>query len=42
VVGYVSADFEFPDRPPVSVNIGVVVTRGAEGWRILQYQASPA
>jgi uncharacterized protein (TIGR02246 family) len=42
VVGYVSADFAFPDRPSVSVNIGVVVTRGAEGWRILQYQASPA
>jgi hypothetical protein len=42
VVGYLSADFAFPDRPTVSVNIGVVVTHGVEGWRILQYQASLA
>jgi uncharacterized protein (TIGR02246 family) len=42
VVGYVSADFAFPDRPTVSANIGVVVTREDDGWRILQYQASRA
>jgi hypothetical protein len=41
VVGYVSADFAFPDRPTVSVNIGVVVTHGDDGRHILQYQASP-
>jgi hypothetical protein len=41
VVGYVSADFAFPDRPTASVNIGVVVTHGDDGWHILQYQASP-
>ena len=40
VIGYVSADFAFADRPTVSVNIGVVVTDGVDGWRILQYQAS--
>lgn len=42
VVGYLGADFAFPDRPAVSVNIGVVVTHSDEGWRILQYQASLA
>jgi uncharacterized protein (TIGR02246 family) len=41
-VGYVSADFELPDRPTVGVNIGVVVTREDGEWRILQYQASRA
>jgi uncharacterized protein (TIGR02246 family) len=42
VLGYVSAEFVFPDRPTVSVNIGVVVRHGDDGWRILQYQASRA
>jgi uncharacterized protein (TIGR02246 family) len=41
VVGYVRADFVFPDRPTVSLNLGVVVTHSNDGWRILQYQASP-
>lgn len=40
VVSYVSADFAFPDRPTISVNIGVVVTRGDDSWRIMHYQAS--
>jgi uncharacterized protein (TIGR02246 family) len=40
VAGYVSTDFAFPDRPTVSVNVGVVVTHGDDGWHILQYQAS--
>jgi uncharacterized protein (TIGR02246 family) len=42
VVAYVGADFAYPDRPTVSVNIGVVVRHGDDGWRILQYQASRA
>ena len=41
VVGYVRADFALPDRPTVSLNLGVVVTHSNDGWRILQYQASP-
>jgi uncharacterized protein (TIGR02246 family) len=41
VVGYVRADFAFPDRATISLNVGVVVTRSEDGWRILQYQASP-
>ena len=42
VLGYISADFVFPDRPTVSVNIGVVVTDGNDGWRIMHYHASRA
>jgi uncharacterized protein (TIGR02246 family) len=42
VVGYLGADFAYPDRATVSVNIGVVIRHGDDGWRILQYQASRA
>ena len=41
VVGYIRADFAFPDRATVSLNLGVVVTHSDAGWRILQYQVSP-
>ena len=41
VIGYVRADFAFPDRATVSLNLGVVVTHSDAGWRILQYQVSP-
>lgn len=40
VLGYLHADFSFPDRTTVSVRIGVLVTHGADGWRIAYYQAS--
>lgn len=40
-LGYVRADFAFPDRPTVSLNLGVLVTHTGDGWRILHYQASP-
>ena len=40
VLGYLSADFSFPDRPTVSLNLGVLVERGNDGWRIVHYQAS--
>jgi uncharacterized protein (TIGR02246 family) len=39
VLGYVRADFAFPDRATVRVNIGVAVTYD-DGWKILHYQAS--
>jgi uncharacterized protein (TIGR02246 family) len=42
VVGYVHADFTFPDRATVSLNLGLVVTHTDAGWRILHYQASAA
>jgi uncharacterized protein (TIGR02246 family) len=41
VVGYIRADFAFPDRATISLNVGVVVAHSEDGWRILQYQASP-
>jgi uncharacterized protein (TIGR02246 family) len=40
VLGYVYADFAFPDRPTVGASIGVVVTRDGDGWSISYYQAS--
>jgi uncharacterized protein (TIGR02246 family) len=42
VLGYVRADFTFPDRATVSLNLGVLITHGCAGWHILHYQASPA
>jgi uncharacterized protein (TIGR02246 family) len=42
VLGYVLADFVFPERPAVSLNLGVLVTHTDAGWRILHYQVSPA
>jgi hypothetical protein len=40
VLGYVAADFSFPDRPTVSVYLGVVVRHADDGWRTVCYQAS--
>jgi uncharacterized protein (TIGR02246 family) len=39
VLGYVQADFAFPDRPTVSVYLGVLV-KDDNGWNIVHYQAS--
>ena len=41
VLGYVRADFAFPDGATISLNLGVLVTHTDAGWRILHYQASP-
>jgi hypothetical protein len=40
VLGYVHADFTFPDRHVVSVFLGVVVEHHPDGWSISYYQAS--
>jgi uncharacterized protein (TIGR02246 family) len=40
VLGYVTADFAFPDLPTVSVYLGVLVKYADGGWRIVHYQAS--
>ena len=40
VLGYVHADFAYPDRPTVSVFIGVVIKHDQDGWSIVYYQAS--
>jgi uncharacterized protein (TIGR02246 family) len=42
VLGYVRADFAFPDGHTVGLHLGVLVTHGDDGWRILHYQASRA
>ena len=42
VLGYVRADFAFPDRATISLNLGVLVRQTDAGWRILHYQAAPA
>ncbi len=41
VLGYLAATFSFPDRPPVELAIGVVLTRLGGRWQVAQYQASP-
>ena len=40
VLGYLAATFRYPDRQAVDVAIGVVLSRGRDGWQIAQYQAS--
>ena len=40
VLGYVHADFAYPDRAEVSVFIGVVIKHNEDGWSIAYYQAS--
>jgi uncharacterized protein (TIGR02246 family) len=39
-LGYLSADFSFPDRPTVSVYLGVLVRNCDDGWSIAFYEAS--
>ncbi|CAM3274411.1 hypothetical protein BST27_25605 [Mycobacterium intermedium] len=40
VLGYLNADFTFPDPPNLSVRIGVLMTSADDGWQIRFYQAS--
>ncbi|MET9559313.1 hypothetical protein [Streptomyces tauricus] len=40
VLGYLSVDFSFTDRPTLSVNLGVLARRGEEDWYISYYQVS--
>jgi len=40
VLGYVAADFAYPDRPTVSLYICVLAVHGDDAWRIGHYQAS--
>jgi uncharacterized protein (TIGR02246 family) len=40
VLGYVHADFDYPDGRLVSVFLGVLVTHNGDGWSIAYYQAS--
>lgn len=40
VLGYVAAEFSYPDRDTVHLNIGVLVVRSQGQWRIGFYEAS--
>jgi hypothetical protein len=40
VLGYLSVDFSFVDRPTVTVSLGVVVERVDDDWFITYYQVS--
>lgn len=40
VLGYVSVDFGFTDRPTISVHLSVVVRRVGNAWLIAHYQVS--
>ncbi|MFF9507701.1 hypothetical protein ACF1BU_27210 [Streptomyces sp. NPDC014724] len=40
VLGYLSADFSFTDRPILGVMLGVLVERAKDGWYTSHYQVS--
>ncbi|KAA0081832.1 SgcJ/EcaC family oxidoreductase [Mycolicibacterium sp. P9-64] len=40
VLGYLSVEFSFTDRPTVTVSLGVVVKRVDGAWLITHYQVS--
>ena len=40
VLGYLSVDFSFADRPTLTVYLSVLLKRTAEGWSISHYQVS--
>ncbi|MFD7580162.1 SgcJ/EcaC family oxidoreductase [Kitasatospora sp. NPDC059817] len=40
LLGYLGVDFAFPDRPTLTVNLGVLLRRSADSWSIAHYQVS--
>ncbi|MDH6198303.1 uncharacterized protein (TIGR02246 family) [Mycobacterium frederiksbergense] len=42
ILGYLRADFTRPDGELLPLNLSVLLTRGADGWRIAFYQVSSA
>jgi hypothetical protein len=40
VLGYLSVDFGFTDRPTLTVYLGVILRRTGETWLIAHYQVS--
>ena len=40
ILGYLTVDFTFTDRPTLTVNLGVLLRRTDEGWLIAHYQVS--
>ncbi|OBC16444.1 hypothetical protein A5784_26940 [Mycobacterium sp. 852013-50091_SCH5140682] len=41
-LGYLRADFTGPDGTAIPLNLSVLATLGADGWKITFYQVSPA
>ncbi|MFJ2866456.1 SgcJ/EcaC family oxidoreductase [Kitasatospora sp. NPDC087314] len=40
ILGYLGVDFAFPDRPTLTVNLGVLLRRSDDAWSIAHYQVS--
>jgi SnoaL-like domain len=40
VLGYLTVDFGFSDRPTITVYLSVIIRQDAAGWRIVHYQVS--
>jgi ketosteroid isomerase-like protein len=40
VLGYLTVDFAFTDRPTLTVYLSVIVWQDGDGWRISHYQVS--
>jgi uncharacterized protein (TIGR02246 family) len=40
LLGYLTVDFTFTDRPTLTVNLSVLLRRTDEGWLIAHYQVS--
>jgi ketosteroid isomerase-like protein len=40
VLGYLTVDFGFRDRPTLTVYLSVIIRQDADGWRIVHYQVS--
>ncbi|MGW7486354.1 SgcJ/EcaC family oxidoreductase [Streptomyces sp. NPDC054786] len=40
VLGYLSVDFSFTDRPTLSVRLSTLLKRATDGWYISHYQVS--
>ena len=40
ILGYLTVDFGFRDRPTLTVYLSVIIRRESDGWRISHYQVS--
>lgn len=40
VLGYLSVDFSFTDRPTLTIYLSVLIKQAADGWYISHYQVS--
>ncbi|HEY3956583.1 MAG TPA: nuclear transport factor 2 family protein [Streptosporangiaceae bacterium] len=40
LLGYLTVDFGFSDRPTLTVYLSVIIRQDADGWRIVHYQVS--